>query len=98
MAVGQRQVLAEEPGTLVYRLHTPDPKMGSLPPPSPQSLLFYEVYADKKAFLAPIQGPLYTGFLARSRHCFVGAPAAPGQQPSPFVIVQFLRRQAGFMR
>jgi uncharacterized protein len=93
-----REVLAQEPGTLVYLLHTPDAKRGSLPPPSPQTLLFFEVYADEKAFLAHVNGPLFTGFLKRYRDCFVAPFTPPGQEPSPFMVLQFLKREAGFVR
>ena len=96
-----QQVLDQEPGTLAYLLHTPHPKMGSLPPSSPQTLLFFEVYADEKAFLAHVTGPLYTRFVARYKDCFVLTKTTGPQGEmveSPFVIVQFLKRQAGFVR
>lgn len=96
-----REVLAQESGTLVYLVHTPAAQPASLPPPSPQSVLFFEVYADQKAFLSHVTGPLYTRFVARYKHCFVcnTTYAANGEKiESPFVVVQFLQRQAGFVR
>lgn len=96
-----RQVQAEEPGTLTYLVHTPAADPASLPPGSPQSVTFFEVYADRKAFLAHVTGPLYTRFVRDYKDCFVQSTttAPDGEQlTSPFVLVQFLTRRAGFGR
>jgi len=96
-----KKVLAEEPGTLVYLVHSPDPAMDSLPRVAPQQVVFFEVYADKKAFLAHVTGPLYQGFVARHKDLFLctTVTGASGETvTTPFVNVQFLKRQAGFLR
>ena len=52
-----KKVLAEEPGTLVYLVHSPDPAMDSLPRLAPQQVVFFEVYADVKPgdMASPVQ-------------------------------------------
>lgn len=96
-----KKVLAQEPGTLAYLVHSPDPDMDSLPRVAPQQVLFFEVYADKKAFLAHVSGPLYQDFVKRHKDLFLctTVTSSDGEAVrSPFVNVQFLKRQAGFLR
>lgn len=88
-------VQANEPGTLAYFVHTPygaDGRLQSLPPSEPLLVLFFETYADPDAFLAHVQGPVFTEFVATHGHCFVGANG------KPYTTVQFLDLLAGFSR
>jgi uncharacterized protein len=84
-----------EPGTLAYLVHTPrhdEPNLTSLPPADPREVLFVEVYADAGAFLAHVNGPLFTTFVKDYGACFVQANG------KPFTFVQFLDRRVGFIR
>ncbi|MCV4339523.1 antibiotic biosynthesis monooxygenase [Pseudomonas capsici] len=86
-------VQASEPGTLTYLVHTPfgaDARLQSLPPPDPLLVLFFETYASPDAFLAHVNGPLFTGFVAQHGHCFVSSNG------KPYTTVQFLDTLAGF--
>jgi predicted enzyme related to lactoylglutathione lyase/quinol monooxygenase YgiN len=88
-------VQANEPGTLTYLVHTPygaDARLQSLPPPEPLRVLFFETYADPDAFLAHVNGPTFTHFVATYGHCFVGTNG------KPYTTVQFLDLLAGFVR
>lgn len=89
------RVRATEPGTLMYLVHTvsPEPTLQSLPPPSPQLLLFMERYRDAAAFQAHVSGPAFTAFVATWGDAFV--PDAHGR---PYTEVTFLREEAGFVR
>lgn len=94
LATLAQTVYAEEPGTLVYRVHTPltDPELVSLPPIAPGTVVFYEEYRDASAFLAHLNGPAFTGFTQAYGAMF---SAAHGQ---PFTTVSFLALAAGFTR
>jgi predicted enzyme related to lactoylglutathione lyase/quinol monooxygenase YgiN len=86
-------VEAHEPGTLAYLVHTPfgaDARLQSLPPPDPLRVLFFETYAGPDAFLAHLDGPLFTEFVAAHGHCFLGVGG------KPYTTVQFLDTLAGF--
>jgi hypothetical protein len=89
------EVRLNEPETLTYLVHTPfdsDPQLESLPPATPQSVLFFEVYRDANAFLHHVNGPVFTGFVKQYGALF---RAAHG---NPFTTVEFLATQAGFVR
>lgn len=86
-----RKVQSTEPGTWVYRIHTA--AAGSLPPCSPNEVLFFEVYKDKKAFLAHVQGKAFTDFTRRYGKFFV-----PDFKGGPFMLVEHLDPIAGFDR
>ncbi|HLM46163.1 MAG TPA: antibiotic biosynthesis monooxygenase [Myxococcaceae bacterium] len=92
-------VLAHEPGTLLYTVHTPStdssPLLVSRPPSSPCSLVFYEIYESVEAFQRHLESPHMKRFLQEHGRLFLPTPGAPGQ---PFVLVEFLERQAGFIR
>lgn len=88
-----RDVQNNEPGTLTYLVNTPfgaDARLQSLPPPDPLLVLFFETYASPDAFLAHVNGPLFTNFVAQYGHCFVSANG------KPYTTVQFLDTLAGF--
>jgi len=88
------QVEAEEPDTLAYQIHTPLTGQGlqARPPADPLSVVFIEEYRDAGAFLAHLDGPLFTGFVREHGALFAGT----GGQP--FTLVSFLARRAGFVR
>jgi len=89
------RINAEEPGTLAYLVHRPhtiDPRLQSLPPADPGSLLFYEGYASPAAFPAHVAGPIFTAFVERHGDRFAQAGG------KPFTITTFLSREAGFTR
>ncbi len=88
-------VQANEPGTLTYLVHTPfgaDARLQSLPPAEPLLVLFFETYAGPDAFLAHLNGRIFTEFVATYGHCFVGTNG------KPYTTVQFLDLLAGFIR
>ncbi len=96
-----RRVRKEEPGTLVYLVHFPDLKGFSLPLPSPQTVTFFEGYRNHAALMAHLNGPVYREFLARHQDLFLTTTVTGGDgQPvtSPFVRVDALRREGGFIR
>ncbi len=90
-----------ETGTLMYLVHTPDfiqftDKSGneheSLPTPSTQEVVFVEQYKNKQAFLDHINSAAFQSFLKEHGDLFV---ASNGR---PFVEIEFLAQQAGFVR
>jgi predicted enzyme related to lactoylglutathione lyase/quinol monooxygenase YgiN len=88
-------VRAGERDTLTYLVHIPftrDPRLQALPPARPFSILFFETYRSADAFLAHLDGPVFTAFVAQHGDLFV---AANGK---PFTSVAFLSRHAGFVR
>lgn len=82
----------KEEGTLVYLVHTPDPKSPSFPPVSPLEVTFYEVYKDKKALQAHLDGA-FKEFASQSVDLFLNAPSGG-------IFVEFLSatRIAGFIK
>jgi quinol monooxygenase YgiN len=86
-------VLANEPSTWAYIVHSG--MDGSLPPSSPDEIVFFEVYADHQAFLDHVTGPVFTKFLAAHADLFQGAPLA---EATPFVQAQVIDRIGGFVR
>jgi predicted enzyme related to lactoylglutathione lyase/quinol monooxygenase YgiN len=93
------EVLAHEPGTLTYHVHTPIMDDEALPPALPpsiaQEVVFYESYASAQAFNDHVNGPLFTKFVQEHGGLFLSPPDSPGK---PFIRVQFLQLQAGFTR
>jgi predicted enzyme related to lactoylglutathione lyase/quinol monooxygenase YgiN len=93
------EVLANEPGTLMYRVHTPVVDRrdlpDSLPASVPQEVVFYETYANAQAFTDHVKGPLFTRFVEKHGALFLGPSDTPGK---PFIQVQFLELQTGFTR
>ncbi len=96
-----RQVQQREEGTLIYLIHLPDMTQDSLPTPSNLEVLFFEVYANKAAFLAHLNGPVFTRFVNLHIDLFLSTSSnsSKGRKAAnPFVIVEFLKRKAGFIR
>jgi quinol monooxygenase YgiN len=95
------QVRTREPDTLLYLVFVPDLQELSLPPASPLEVVFVEGYKHKRAFLAHLNGPVFTQFKAKHHGLFLsttvtGHDGKPVE--SPFVLVQTLRRLGGFVR
>ncbi len=96
-----KQVRAKEPDTLLYLVFVPDMKELSVPTASPLEVVFVEGYKNKTAFLAHLNGPVFTQFKAKHQALFLsttvtGQDGKPVQ--SPFVLFQNLRRVGGFVR
>ena len=84
-----------EPDTLIYFVHKPAAPGGalqSLPPPAPNSLLFFEVYRDAAAFDRHVNGPIFTRFVTDHGALFICANG------KPFTFVEFLTLEHGFLR
>ncbi|MDT7806454.1 MAG: hypothetical protein QOJ70_267 [Acidobacteriota bacterium] len=95
------EVLSTEPDTLMYLVHTPDMAQASLPPPTDTEILFVEAYTNMNAFFAHLNGAAFKGFVKQYGNLFQTATGtdAHGKTVSiPFVQVEFLDRQAGFVR
>lgn len=95
LKVAAAEVLAREPGTLTYRIHTgsPDGALQSLPPADRFSILFFEVYRDSGAFQDHLDGPTFTTFVRDHGGLFV-----QGADGKPYTTVDFLSLHAGFTR
>jgi quinol monooxygenase YgiN len=95
------EVLSTEPETLMYLVHTPDMSQASLPPPTDTEIFFVEGYASMDAFFAHLNGTAFTNFVKQYGYLFVVATGTTGGGETvsiPFVEVEFLDRQAGFVR
>ncbi len=95
------KAVEQESGTLMYLVHTPDPihfvdKGGkaheSLPTPSTQEVIFVEQYKSQQAFYEHISGKIFQDFIKKHGNLFV---QSNGKE---FVEIEFLTRQAGFIR
>lgn len=86
-----RKVQSSEPDTLTYRIHTPG--QDSLPPASPNEVIFIEVYKNKKAFLAHLHGKAFANFVKHYGNSFVA-----GAKGEPFITFEQLEPFAGFSR
>jgi len=96
-----KQVRSKEPDTLLYVVFVPDLAELSLPTASPLEVVFVEGYRNKAAFLAHLNGPVFTQFKEKHQGLFL-CTTVTGQDgkpvESPFVLVQNLRRLGGFVR
>ncbi len=96
-----KEVLNSEPDTLMYLVHTPDTTQASLPPPTDTEIFFVEAYKDMQAFFAHLNGAAFTNFVKQYGDLFqtaTGTDAGGSTVSIPFVQVEFLDRQAGFVR
>jgi quinol monooxygenase YgiN len=96
-----RQVEQGEEGTLLYLVHVPDMRLESLPTPSNLEVVFFEVYKDKAAFCAHVNGPIFEGFVAKHGDLFLSTEGVCGGgegAAKPFSTVEFLERKGGFIR
>ncbi len=85
-------VFQSEQDTWGYLVHSG--AAGSVPPSTPDTIVFVEIYKDQAAFLAHVNGPAFQGFLQQYGDLFVSAPGAKG----PFFLVQNMSRIQGFVR
>lgn len=95
------QVQAEEKDTLAYLVHVPDMSQPSLPTPSRFEVVFFEIYRNKAAFEKHVTGPVFQNFVKRHKGLFLCMQVmGPGGKKItwPFSTVEFLTRQAGFIR
>ena len=90
-----------EKETLMYLVHTPDPiqftcsdgsEHESLPTPSSQEVIFFEQYVNEEAFCQHVNGAAFKKFLKNYGDLFLYSNG------EPFVTIEFLKRQAGFIR
>ncbi|MCF4129916.1 VOC family protein [Methylobacterium sp. SyP6R] len=90
-------VRAQEPDTLTYLVHRPagEARLQSLPPSEPNVVVFFESYRNAQAFLSHVNGPVFQDFVAGHGDLFV---PTGGAHPVPFATVEFLRKEAGFVR
>jgi len=90
------EVQANEPDTLMYLVHVPfsadQPAIESLPPPTPNSVVFIEEYRTPEAFPQHVKGPVFRTFVEKNGSLFVNSDG------KPFTTVPFLTRIAGFIR
>jgi quinol monooxygenase YgiN len=96
-----QQVKKHEEGTLIYLVHVPDMTQASLPTPSNLEVVFFEVYRNKAAFCAHVNGPRFLDFVAKYGDLFLSTKGECADAKSvgkPFTTVEFLQRKAGFIR
>ena len=95
------QVEAHEKDTLAYLVHVPDMSQPSLPTPSRFEVVFFEIYKNKAAFEKHVTGPDFTNFVKRHKRLFLclQVEGRNGEKITwPYSTVEFLTRQAGFIR
>jgi quinol monooxygenase YgiN len=85
-------VFQTEKNTWGYLVHSG--ATGSVPPSTPDTIVFVEIYKDQAAFLAHVNGSAFQDFLKEYGDLFVSAPGAKG----PFFLVQNVDRIQGFVR
>jgi quinol monooxygenase YgiN len=96
-----KQVQEGEADTLIYLVHVPDMTLESLPTPSNLEVVFFEVYKDKAAFCAHVNGPIFKEFVEKHGGLFLSTKGVCGGDEStakPFTTVEFLKRKSGFIR
>lgn len=96
-----KQVNEQEPDTLVYLVHVPDMRQPSLPTPPALQVVFFEIYRSKAAFDSHVNGPVFQGFLAKHVGLFLSTKVKcpdGGEVTQPYTTVEFMRREAGFIR
>jgi len=96
-----RQVQKGEKDTLLYLVHMPDMKRASQPTPSSLDVVFFEIYRDRAAFCAHVNGPIFKKFVATHGSLFLstrGECDDPDTPAGPYTSVEFLDRKAGFIR
>jgi quinol monooxygenase YgiN len=101
------KVREAEPRTLGYSVHLaaaaplgPDRQV-LVPPPPPvpgpdqSEVVFFEIYADARAFEEHVNGPVFTAFRQANLRFFHEDPANAGW---PLTVNTYLDRQSGFFR
>ncbi len=86
------QVQQSEPNTWIYLVHTPDFTQPNLPTPPAGEVVFFEVYKDEASFQAHVRGPIFAAFVQQYGSLFLN------NLGKPYVTLELLDRQAGFIR
>ncbi len=89
-----KDVQKNEPNTLLYLVHTSDMTQQSFPAASSQEAIFIEGYKNKQHFLDHIKGPIFKTFMEKHASLFVPFDG----DSHPFMQVEYLRREGGFVR
>lgn len=96
-----KQVEQQQEGTLAYLVHVPDMSQPSQPTPTPLQVVFFEIYKDEAAFLEHVNGELFNHFVNRHKQLFLCLEVKDKKGEKikwPYTTVEFLTRQAGFIR
>jgi quinol monooxygenase YgiN len=96
-----KQVKAQEKDTIAYLVHVPDMSQPSLPTPASLEVVFFEIYKNKASFEKHVTGPVFTNFVKRHKRLFLcmQVEGKNGEKISwPYSTVEFLTKQAGFIR
>jgi quinol monooxygenase YgiN len=95
------QVEEQEKDTVAYLVHIPDMSQPSLPTPSRLEVVFFEIYRNRAAFDRHVTGAAFQNFVKRHKRLFLCMQVEDerGEQINwPYSTVEFLTRQAGFIR
>lgn len=90
-----QDVKKNEPGTLLYMVHTPNFKEKSLPTPPEGEVVFLEIYEDQAAFIKHISGSVFTDFVKNYGNLFLQDFNTP---PQVFMTTEVLTHLGGFVR
>lgn len=88
-------VQKNEPGTLLYIIHTPNFEEKSAPMPPAGEIVFFEIYKDKDAFNAHITGPYFQNFVKDYGNLFLQDFSTPSNM---YITVEPLLQLGGFIR
>ncbi len=83
-----------EPHTLAYLVHRPDLSQASLPTPPACQVVFYEIYQNREAFIAHINGIAFQAFLKKAPELFL----YNGKKTEPYSSLEIFSLKAGFIR
>lgn len=86
------KVKEAEPNTWMYTVHTPDFTAQNLPTPPQGQVVFIEVYKDEQSFQDHVNGQIFQDFLSNYSDLFLK------NNGEPYVTLEILERQAGFIR
>ena len=87
------EVKDTEPGTLVYKVYTPNFNSKSLPTPADGEVVFLEVYEDEAAYNKHIAGNAFQNFVKNHSNLFLADFAG-----NLYFTLEMLQEQAGFIR
>jgi quinol monooxygenase YgiN len=95
------QVEAQEKDTVAHLVHVPDRSQPSLPTPSSLEVVFFEIYKNRAAFEKHVTGPVFKNSVKRHKRLFLCTQVEDKDREKiswPYSTVEFLTRQAGFIR
>lgn len=90
-----QDVQENEPGTLLYMVHTPNFNEKSLPTPPAGEVFFWEIYKDHAAFLKHVNGTVFKDFVKTYGNLFLTDFSAV---PQVFMTTEVLTQIGGFAR